>query len=106
MRLVKDPRKHLKRKWKKRSVLWLFYFIAAGFALFTSPTTTTAALVYVLTIAMILLDEEVKEGYLFKRSDVRVIPSHEFLTVLMIVLSPLIVLVKLLKRLGGDKHAG
>lgn len=74
----------LKKRWKKRVVLWTFFLLIV---VTLYKAQISGAIYLFLLILFILLDELIKEGYLFKKEDLANGITHEFIIIIVIMIT-------------------
>lgn len=86
----------LKKRWKKRVVLWTFFLLIVA-TLYKAQIS--GAIYLFLLILFILLDELIKEGYLFKKEDLVKGITHEFIIIIVIMITIVKIAITKIRRL-------
>lgn len=72
----------LKKRWKRRLPLFLLYLVLIWYVYHISWIY-----IPIVTIMYLLLDELIKEGYLFKKEDLVKGITHEFIIIIVIMIT-------------------
>jgi len=86
-------KEQLTKRWKPRLIFWII-----GLFIFLILLKQDLIWALLWVIPFILIDEKIKEGYYFNIKEVLTPVTHEFLILITVILSIIIVFVKKISR--------